>query len=139
MGGYYTAAARKTEEYNGSSWSAGGDLSSPGKYDSTSAGTQTAGLCTGGRSEFGPVQNVTEEYDGSSWSSGGNTITARTSGAGGGTQSAAYIAGGHDGTSNFQSTEEYNGTAWSAGGNTLTRPRYRGGCEASPPIIKPAA
>jgi hypothetical protein len=47
-----------TEEYNGSSWTAGGALSTA-RYSLAGAGTQNAGLAFGGMS---PVRSCTEEY-----------------------------------------------------------------------------
>ena len=51
------------------------------------------------------------------WSSGGNLITARSSHAGAGTQTAALAFGG---SGPLSSTEEYDGTSWSSGGNLIT-------------------
>ena len=53
-----------TEEYNGSGWSTGGDLSQV-RLSTTGCGPSSAGLCVGGN--IPPVTNATEEYDGSSW------------------------------------------------------------------------
>ena len=62
-----------TEEYDGSSWTAGGTLSVAFE-DAAGAGTQTAGLKFGGR---GTPTQVTEKYDGSSWTTSGNMNTGR--------------------------------------------------------------
>ena len=40
--------------------------------------------------------------------------------SGGGTQAAAWAAGGDGNSTIYNKTEEYNGTAWSAGGNQVT-------------------
>jgi len=57
---YFCAAFNGTQEYDGTSWSSGGDLSTA-RYLLAAAGTQTAGLCMGGYT--GLYSNVTEEYN----------------------------------------------------------------------------
>lgn len=101
-----------TEEYNGSGWSAGGDLGTA-RYEGASAGTLTAGLVAGGITTT--PQSGTEEYDGSSWTAGGALNTARYSQGGFGIQTAAVYSSGFPGTTT--DTEEYNGTSWSEGNN----------------------
>ena len=63
-----------TEEYNGTSWSAGGALSTA-RYALAGAGTQNAGLAFGGKSPA--IVSCTEEYNGSLWSAGGALSIAR--------------------------------------------------------------
>ena len=62
MGGYTTVNSTVTEEYDGTVWSAGGNLATA-RRALAGAGTQTAGLCTGG---WNGTNNfaVTEEYNG---------------------------------------------------------------------------
>jgi len=105
-----------TEEYDGSSWTAGGALIT-GRYRLAGAGTQNAGLAFGG---YSPSRSCTEEYNGTSWSAGGALITARRSLAGAGEQNAALAFGGLIPPSGVSCTEEYNGTSWSAGGALIT-------------------
>jgi hypothetical protein len=58
------------------------------------------------------------------WSAASPGITARTAlPGGGGTQTAAFVAGGYNGTTDVANTEEYNGSGWSNGGN-LNTARY---------------
>ena len=58
------------------------------------------------------------------WSAASPGITARGSlPGGGGTQTAAFIAGGYNGTTDVANTEEYNGSGFSNGGN-LNTARY---------------
>jgi len=45
------------------------------------------------------------------WSAGGNTLTAKFSHTGFGSQTAAVNVCGYDGTSYLSTTEEYNGSA----------------------------
>jgi hypothetical protein len=54
-----------TFEYDGSSWTTGGNLNA-GKRENAGAGTQTAALSMGG--DLPPYTGQTEEYNGSSWS-----------------------------------------------------------------------
>jgi hypothetical protein len=113
MGGYATTGGyfpnRRTEEYNGASWSDGGDLGSPRDFLS-GAGTLSAGVCMGGiDSSSNQASNVTEEYDGTSWSSGGNLVNARFEMGGAGTQSAGLSMGGYDSNYSYSNvTEEYH-------------------------------
>jgi hypothetical protein len=61
---------------------------------------------------------------GAAWSAASPGITARGSlPGGGGTQTAAFVAGGYNGTTDIANTEEYNGSGWSNGGN-LNTARY---------------
>jgi hypothetical protein len=60
---YYWSLLQATEEYNGTSWTAGSFKYS--KKDLAGAGTQTAGLAFGGSTPT--PTGATEEYDGTSW------------------------------------------------------------------------
>jgi len=111
-----------TEEYNGSGWSAGGDIGTP-RAQGGSAGTLTAGLIYGGY--FNPpasTKNETEEYNGTSWSEQSNLSSARYSQGGFGTQTAAVYTNGYSNPppSTVADTEEYNGSSWSEGNNSST-------------------
>ena len=110
-----------TEEYNGTSWSAGGALIT-GRYYLAGAGTQNAGLAFGGYKFTPSSLSCTEEYNGTSWSTGGALITDRRLPAGAGTQNEGLAMGGLKIYVNvlFTCTEEYNGTSWSTGGAFIT-------------------
>ena len=98
-------------------FSSGSNLSTA-RMDGGSAqlGTQTAALYSGGYVNPAPsLTAVTEEYNGSGWATGGAMSTARMSGAGGGTQTAAYVAAGQFPSTNV--TENYDGTTWTSSGN----------------------
>ena len=117
-----SAGTTSTEEYNGSAWTAGGNLGTA-RHALACAGTQTAGLGAGGYK--GPpaptLSNSTEEYDGSAWTAGGNLGTARYRVTGTGTQTAGLAFGGSNfGPSFLSNTEEYDGSTWSPGGNLGT-------------------
>lgn len=110
-----------TQEYNGSTWSAGGNLNT-GRGLLGGAGTQDAALAFGG--SFFSCRSETEEYNGSTetWTSNSPTnylSTARGTVAGAGTQNAGLAIGGIT-PSAVSCTEEYNGTSWSAGGALIT-------------------
>jgi hypothetical protein len=103
-----------TEEYNGTSWTAGGNLTTA-TQNNAGAGTQTAGLSFGGINPGPVVVATTEEYNGTSWAAGGSLTTARRFLAGAGTQPAGLAIGGSttDAGSPTNATEEYTsaGTA----------------------------
>ena len=124
-GGYIGANSqtRDTEEYNGTSWSAGGALLPQGNpdggtYGGMSTGTQTAGLFGGGSSQ-GAVDyyfNTTQEYNGSTWSSPTTfPSTGRLLGGMFGTQTAAVTFGGYRTGTYYTNVDKYNGTTWTAG------------------------
>jgi hypothetical protein len=123
-----------TNHYDGSSWSAGGNL--PGaQMRAGAAGTQTAGLFFGGGQTSNT--NATFAYDGSTWSSKPNLATARQSLAAGGvssTSTAAIGAGGYA-SGTVSSTEEFTastnvitGAAWASGGNLNNARNNVAGC-----------
>jgi hypothetical protein len=106
-----------TENYDGSSWSPSGNLSTARRYLSGAAGTQTSGIVFGGFDASPGATAATEEYDGSTWTSGGNLVNARGNLGGSGTQTAALGVGG---TGRVAFSEEYNGTSWSEGNDLNT-------------------
>ena len=96
-----------TEEYNGSGWSAGGNLPQGG-WNMAGCGPLTAALGFSGVYPGGDLNN-TNEYNGTSWTAGGNLNTAGRAGGGFGTQTAAVNAG----RPGSAIVEEYDGTSWS--------------------------
>ena len=125
FGGYAPPAYTNcTEEYNGTSYSAGGNLITA-RQQIKGAGTLTAAIGTGGQTPS--TLSDTEEYDGTSWATGGAMINTRRSHAAGGTQNAGLAYGGY-GTANFMTaTEHYDGSAWSAGGTLIVGRAQHGG------------
>ena len=120
-------AGVKTEEYNGTGWSNGGDIGTS-RYEGGSAGTLTAGLIYGGY--FSPPASIkaeTEEYNGTAWSEQTNLSTGGYSSGGFGTQTAAVFTNRWTppGVVTAQ-CEEYNGSSWS-GGNNSSVTRGEGG------------
>ena len=100
----------KTEEFDGTSFSNGGDAPT-GKSDMHSSGTQTAALWGGGS----PSSSASYEYDGSSWTgTGAMPFTNRdVYGGGVGVQTAALQVGGFINPGNYSSVMcEYDGSSW---------------------------
>ena len=119
---------QKTEEYNGSGWATGGNLTGAARYYIGGCGTQTAGLAFGGNSPGTGRSALTEEYNGTSWSESGDLSVARRSLGSAGVQTAAAAFGGDinaPGVAPQDKTEEYNGTSWTNGGD-LNTPRGGG-------------
>ena len=104
-----SSLSNECEEYNGTGYSIGGDLSTA-RRKFAGSGTLTAGLVFGGAEQPNSVE--TETYDGSSFSEVNNMNTARAQHGGVGTQTAALACGGYD-TARTGKTEEYDGTNWS--------------------------
>jgi hypothetical protein len=97
------------EEYDGSSWTEGPNLTTARRLANSGCGTTTAGLVFGGA----PPYVDTEEYNGITWSEQNNMSTGRTYLAGFGTQTAAVAATGQNTSGDeVTTTEEYNGTSW---------------------------
>ena len=109
-----------TEEYNGSTWTAGGNLPA-GKEYGAGMGTLTAGLAASGSTGTGATA-ATEEYDGSAWTAGGSVNTARYATGGCGIQTAGLLFGGTSPLLN--ATEEYDGTSWATSPGSLNTGRY---------------
>jgi hypothetical protein len=123
FGGYHNFN-KCTEEYDGSAWTAGGNLAT-GRYALAGAGIQTAGLAFGGFTHicFNMQQkNITDLLG----QAGGNLGTARRRLAGAGTQTAGLAFGGFT-TTDLNATEEYDGTSWTGGGNLNTAREYLAG------------
>jgi hypothetical protein len=105
-----------TEEYDGTIWTSGGNLSCA-RFCNGGLGTLNSGLTFVGKTFGGAGFNTTatEEYNGTSWSSGGNyLIGAEMLFTAAGTQNTGLVTTG--------TTYEYNGTSWSTGVSlTVTR------------------
>ena len=109
-------------------WTSGGALNT--KRSAAIAGTVTAGLASHGYvySPSSPVGGsvATEEYNGTSWTSVNNANQARYQTSALGTQTAAVVFGGLNGTTEpgpytmSASFESYNGTTWTALTNAPT-------------------
>ena len=107
MGGEAPPATKKdtTEEYNGSSWTAGGTLANTA-VNMDGEGSLTAGLATGG----GPTSVNCQLYDGSSWTNTTSMSNARTLHATtGGNYLSALATGGAPPAGATNATEEFSG------------------------------
>ena len=116
-----------TEEYDGSSWTAGGNLNTA-RFQISGSGIQTSALAFGGNTP--PTEAITEEYNGSAWTTGANMNVRRVYVGGAGDSNTAGLAfGGNlpDG-SKFDSTEKYDGTAWKTTTPMLNETRDTAGC-----------
>jgi len=127
FGGYYTSYRTETEEYNGSSWSSGGALSSARRMYG-GCGLQDAALAVGGQGGGASILSSSEEYNGTSWSAGGALNTAIYSHDAVGTQTAALSSAGYDSTGVTSAIEEYNGSSWSIGNNLISGRYFHGSC-----------
>jgi hypothetical protein len=108
-----------TEEYDGSSFSGGGNMNTP-RYLLGGAGTQTSALGAGGYSYPPPASiDAVEEYNGSSWTNVTSLPQIRQDMSSFGTQTAAILASGRDrpGSVTYSTTLSYNGTSWTALGS----------------------
>jgi len=110
-----------TEEYNGSSWSSGGNTITARNY-AKSVGTQDAAFYYGGNANGGC--GCVEEYNGSSWSTGTSPPLASTNTAYG------FGEGVNDAVYNFccsstNCTQKWNGTSWSTISTPLVASPYR--------------
>ena len=118
-----------TEEYDGSTWTAGGAY--PAEMRGLNMfGIQTNAVAAGGNSANPSIAtNVNNEYDGSTWTAGNNNSTARFQGAVAGIQTAGILFGGFTPSppGGVAETEEYNGSAWTTGGSLGTAVRKHGG------------
>jgi len=114
--------ANQTEEYNGTGWSVGGDMSN-GKADLNTFGPQTAAFAAGGDAHPTNPRGSTqvEEYDGSSWTSAPALPQGSYEGGGcasNGSATSALVLGGRTGPPSAISnvTQTWNGSAWGTGG-----------------------
>ena len=109
-----TETKNSTEEYDGTSWTAGGTKPLAADMGAV-AGTQTAALYFGGQ----PNPNATQKYDGTSWTTGGNMAVGRRYLSGSGTQTAGLAFGGYQPAK--RDTEEFNpGTSLIVAGVTTS-------------------
>jgi len=106
--------SNSTLEFDGSSFTTGGNMNTARNLIQGSAGSQTAGLAFGGT---GP-NNQTEEYNGSAWTSVNNLNNANYyNSSGSSPQTDALGFGSSPGTS----VEQYNGTSWFTAPNLGTQ------------------
>ena len=110
-GGYINDYSLVTEHWNGTSWSAGGNMIQARLATTATGATSNAVLNFGGL--CGSYRNETEEYNGTSWSAKNAMINARGYLSGAGTTEAAVAFNGAT-PSGTTCTEEFDGTNWSS-------------------------
>jgi hypothetical protein len=93
-------------------WSSGGNLNTARDGMYGGAGTQTAGLVTGGRDEPGASVAVNESYDGTSWTELSDLNTARQFLTTFGATNIASITTGGNIPPYTVATESWNGTSF---------------------------
>ena len=113
FGGYFpppTNLQASTKEYDGSSWTASGNMVE-GRGYMASCGSQTSALAVCGK--VSPSVDV-EEYDGSSWTTGGNYPTSNVNAAASGLSTAAIVFSGAlaPGGTAMNLSASYDGTAF---------------------------
>ena len=118
----------QTEEYNGTSWTAGGAANTP-SYGRAGSGIESAALMSGGYTPATAEIDDAEEYDGTSWTSVNPRPYAANSAGTSGTQTASLAFGGNP-SLQLTTTVSYDGTNWSTGG-LMTTPRSMFGSSAA--------
>ena len=102
-----SSASNKSEEFDGSVWTNGGDMLA-GKRSHAAAGTQTAAVAIGGEG----TQVNCQEYNGTCWVAGGDmTGSGKRQHASFGTLTTAIAMGGQG---YLATAEQYDGSSWSA-------------------------
>jgi len=135
----------KTFEYDGSSWTAGGNVVNRMRVLAGS-GTQTDAMGFGGgynpnHPEFHPTNSPevgTDSYNGTSWTAEANYPKRFTGASGCGAGQTATLAFGGGSAPSYVSNEtyEYNGTAWSEEGDMNTSSYAIGGAGTSTAALK---
>jgi hypothetical protein len=125
VGGSEPALSNKTEEYNGTAWTAVNTLGMSSRLIA-GAGPQTAAFATGG---FIPGPSVTAtlyNYDGTNWTSGAAQPVGTYGQGSLGTQTAGLAFGGSaPTTSNYLATSyEYDGEGWTASPGSMNQGRH---------------
>ncbi len=105
-------------EYNGSGWTAGGNMNTAGAFRGL-GGTQTAGFCFGNQvaSPDYPT-GVSETYNGTSWTSISTIPQVHSQSASFGSTTAGVCAAGRtdNGDNATTVTNEWDGSSWTTGG-----------------------
>jgi len=137
MAGNQPGTKDMVEDWDGTSWSAGTDLSNDhARAFAAQAGTATSTLCIGGAVSPGLV----EEWNGTSWAEVTVINTPRQFGGSTGTVTAALIAGGYAPSSPYPKkteTEKYNGTSWTEVGDISVAKAFMYGCGTQAAAVLP--
>jgi len=115
---WYNTASNtvKYDAVSAGAWATGGSLITGREAPSNAGSSSTATLCFGGNDESTPHTNdlaVNEQYNGTAWTELADMTKARGWAAGAGSVTAAWCAGGQEGTRvKLDNMEEWNGTSW---------------------------
>ena len=129
-GGEIPALTNTTEEFSGSTWSAGGTMNTA-RNNNTCFGTATDAVTVGGSNAGAAATMIAEEYNGVAWAQTNiiNNVRENSAQPGAGTASTAgMIAGGGSPTISPEysnSVENYNGSTWSVNANSLSTKRSK--------------
>ena len=124
-----TPVTGKTENWDGTSWTASGVMNT-GRYTTAAMGIQTAAMAAGGYIDPATADQ-SETYNGTAWTSKNDIQTGRQGLAGAGTTTAAVIFGGNP---NSTASETYDGTSWSTTNSLNTGRSYAMGTGDSVPV-----
>ena len=125
VGGSEPSLSNKTEEYNGTSWTAVNNLGMSSRL-LAGAGPQTSAFATGGFTGPSTVVATVYNYDGTDWTAGAAQPVATYGQGSFGTQTAGVVCGGSSPTaSNYQTTSfEYDGEGWTASPGSMNQGRH---------------
>ena len=119
---WYNTTTKKLRAVVGlGAWASGTSLPAPGsRYSMPGFGTRTAGALVGG---YGPPAGATRTsettlYDGTTWTLGGNMADQASENGASGPQTAAFTAGGYDG-SYVNTSGTFDGSTWTAQGTLV--------------------
>ena len=118
-----------SEEFDGSSWTDGGNLNT-GHGTCAGLGLQTAAICISGSDGGAPIAN-TEYYDGSSWTEGADVNSERREMIATGIQTTGIVIGGLTPGGVTDIVEEYNGSSWSEIADINTSRKHQAACGGS--------
>ena len=119
------------EQYDGSSWTELGDLSTRGRDQLMGFGTTTSAIAAGGYAGNDPPRRECESWNGSSWTEVGD-LNAQSYGAAAAgisnTSGLVFAGAPTPADSNAVKTESWNGTAWTELNELNTGGPQPGGC-----------
>ena len=109
-------------------WASGGALNIGRSFCAGAGTTQNTALVSGGQASApeGGKSDLTETYNGSAWTEVGDLNVVHTGAMGGGTQTAAFCAGGFQ-PGDIDNMELWDGTSWTEVNNLTTARRFGGG------------
>ena len=115
----------QTEEYNGTSWSEDGDMSTARFLPARSIGTATAALAAGGYT--GTTVSNSEQYNGSSWTAETAMPAVNRNQSGFGIETAGVVAGGQ-GPAIWANVYKYDGSSWTTANALPVAKEQMAGC-----------